>query len=260
MFDGDLIEVNDKKNKRLASDMELFRYVLSHDLKKPLRLISYNCNVIKEDDIDVRSEDGRGFLESIESANSDMFKILELLSDYIKLELYPSEKTNFDVGDLLKNIENNLSEIILDKRVIITYGNLPSIYGSYKNLSYVFEQLIKNSINFIDVRQIPEIDISYNIDNKFHYFTVTNNTPVIEEEYYEIIFILFQRLHLAEEVPGFGVGLSISKKMIECDGGNMWIESDANKNKFIFTVPITQSESRNWVGERSWPEERKCKP
>jgi light-regulated signal transduction histidine kinase (bacteriophytochrome) len=218
--------------------MELFRYILSHDLKKPLRLISYNCNIIKEDNIDIRSDAGKSLLESIESTTADMFKMLESLSEYIKLELFPVENTDFDVNDLLQNIKDNLSEAIFAKGAIINDKNLPSIYGSYKNLSYIFEQLIKNSINFIDQGQVPEIDISYHKDDKFHYFSITNNTPIIEEEYYEIIFILFQRLHLAEEVAGFGVGLSLSKKMIESNGGNMWIESEDNKNKFIFTMPI----------------------
>jgi light-regulated signal transduction histidine kinase (bacteriophytochrome) len=238
LLDRDLIKTDNKRNERLALDIELFRYILSHDFKKPLRVITYNCDVIEEDNVDVRSDDGKVLLKSIASNATHMYKMLDLLSEYIKLELFPSEKTTFDASVVLKGVLDDLSEIILAKKVIITYKNLPLINTSYKNLYYIFEQLIKNSIYFIEADTTPEIDISYQASDKFHYFTVTNNTPVIEEEYYEIIFILFQRLHLEEEVPGFGVGLSISKKMIECNGGKLWIESDGKRNKFIFTIPL----------------------
>lgn len=231
--------IKNNKKARLQSDMELFRYILSHDLKKPLRLINYHCMIIEDDKIDIHSEDGKVLLKSITDSTSNMSQMLDSLSNYIKLETFRDKETLFSTNDLLQNILNNLSEMIVENNVTIKYVDLPVVYCCYQNLEYVFLELIKNSIYFVEKNTIPEINISCYSDALYHYFALTNNTPTIAEEYHEIIFTLFQRLHLEEEVPGLGAGLSIAKKIISCCEGEMWLELDNEKrNKFIFTLPI----------------------
>ena len=119
----------------------------------------------------------------------------------------------------------------------MTSFDVETDFNYHYNFLYIFEQLIDNSIRFIDNNQTPEINISYEEDDRCYYFMLTNNTPVIEEEFYEIIFVLFQRIHTEEEISGLGIGLAISKQMVEQNEGNMWVEEENNRNKFVFTVP-----------------------
>jgi chemotaxis family two-component system sensor kinase Cph1 len=220
------------KEKRLLSDLELFRYVLSHDLKKPLRLASYHCQIIKEDDVDAKT-----YISNVEAAIKQTQVMLNYVEEYLLCELYTPEITNFSVelvlseAKLASKVENNMLMIVADK--------LPIINSSYKYLKYIFKALIDNAINFCQL-PTPELRIYYEEKDNFYYFTFINNAVKISEDYWEIVFVLFQRLHTQEEVAGDGVGLALSKKMSQCLGGEMWIEECSGMgNKFMLKIPIT---------------------
>jgi two-component system, chemotaxis family, sensor kinase Cph1 len=219
------------REQRISSDLELFRYVLSHDLKKPLRLASYHCSIIKEEDVDAKT-----YIANVEDAIKHTQTMLNFLEEYLVLELYKPEISNFSV-DLLLN-EVKLASKFQNNTLMIVAEDLPIINSSYKYLKYIFTALIDNAINFCQLAS-PTLHIYYEEKDNFHYFTFINNAVKISEDYWEIVFVLFQRLHTQEEVPGYGVGLALSKKMSQSLNAEIWIEEFSGMgNKFMLKIPI----------------------
>jgi light-regulated signal transduction histidine kinase (bacteriophytochrome) len=125
-----------------------------------------------------------------------------------------------------------------DARVII--GELPVITAPKTALRQVFQNLINNSLKYSHSKNgaIPQISISAKDKNDHWQFEVKDNGIGIEPQYFDKIFVIFQRLHDRSEYTGTGIGLAISKKIIENMGGKIWVESEpGNGSSFFFTVP-----------------------
>jgi light-regulated signal transduction histidine kinase (bacteriophytochrome) len=104
----------------------------------------------------------------------------------------------------------------------------------------VFQNLISNAIKFRKPDTQPIITISVKKDDSTFTFSVKDNGIGIEKNYYERIFVIFQRLHNQKEFPGSGIGLAHCKKIIEMHGGEIWVESEPGRGStFYFTIPIT---------------------
>ena len=127
----------------------------------------------------------------------------------------------------------------MENKAQITYGSLPIVFADEGQLFRVFQNLIENAIKFKKENEDPKIHISAYFDqkNKEHVFSVSDNGIGIEDQYFNRIFSLFQRLHTKEEYEGTGIGLSISKRIIESHGGRMWVESEYGAGStFYFTL------------------------
>jgi light-regulated signal transduction histidine kinase (bacteriophytochrome) len=227
------------KESRLKSDMELFNYILSHDLKKPLRMLSNSCNEIKDEHYQDLNDKCKHVLEVAYSTVHDMQIMLDAMLEYIRLEAFPPELKPVNCNDIITNIVNNDEQLVKRNNVKVSFNNLPTVLGYKKHVTYLFSQLIDNAIKFKKEHTDLEIFINYIQENGFYRFEVIDNGIGIEEEYYEVIFLLFQRLHTKEEIDGHGVGLAICKKVVESCGGEMWVESENRVgSKFVFTLPF----------------------
>jgi chemotaxis family two-component system sensor kinase Cph1 len=115
---------------------------------------------------------------------------------------------------------------------------LPTVYGNEIQLQIVFRNLIGNAIKFND-KHDPRVEIGFRIaENNMYLFHVKDNGIGIAKDFFEKVFVIFQRLHRREEYEGTGAGLAIVKKIIETHKGRIWIESDLGKGStFFFTIP-----------------------
>ena len=114
---------------------------------------------------------------------------------------------------------------------------MPEIYADITPVRQVFQNLIANALEY-SVKDIPvQIQVSAKEKGQFWQFAIADNGIGISKEYYEKIFIIFQRLHSKEEHPGTGLGLAITKKIIEGHGGKIWVGSEEGKGStFYFTI------------------------
>jgi light-regulated signal transduction histidine kinase (bacteriophytochrome) len=164
--------------------------------------------------------------------------ILDLL-EYSRAGKSNEKIKDIDINDVIQEIEILHSQQILELNAIITKTNLPIINTHKTPIRQVFQNLISNALKYHKNGIPPEIKIECYTENSNWHFVVSDNGIGIEPAYHEKIFIIFQRLHSKEEYSGTGIGLAITKKIIESIGGTIWLNSEKNKGCAIhFTIPI----------------------
>jgi light-regulated signal transduction histidine kinase (bacteriophytochrome) len=160
--------------------------------------------------------------------------IFDLL-EYSRIGKDVSERAT-DCDKLVHEILTDLAAIIEERGAEIHIEKLPII--KCYDLKSVFQNLIINAIKFKKKGIPPVINISATDTGKEFLFIIKDNGIGIEKEYFDRIFIIFQRLHLRTEYAGTGIGLSLCKKIIEMHGGKIWVESEFGKGStFYFTIP-----------------------
>jgi PAS domain S-box-containing protein len=225
--------------ERSNKDLEQFAYIISHDLREPLRAITGYIELLRQR----YSEklDGKGF-EYIQSALDGAKRLNELLTgllNYSKVNINSKATLPVPVESALKNAIANLSKTILETNAQITYDQLPNIKVCGMQLVQLFLNLINNAIKYRN-SEIPKIHISCQKNDKYWQFSVKDNGIGIDKKYFNRIFMVFQRIHSEDRFPGRGIGLSICKKIIERNDGKIWVESELGKGStFYFTLPET---------------------
>ena len=126
---------------------------------------------------------------------------------------------------------------IKSRGAAVTHDVLPTLMADELQLGQVFQNLIGNAVKFCSDSQ-PRIHISAKHGADEWLFSVSDNGIGIKEEFFDRIFVMFQRLHTHAEYPGTGIGLAVCKKIIERHGGRIWAESEVGKGStFYFTIP-----------------------
>jgi light-regulated signal transduction histidine kinase (bacteriophytochrome) len=147
------------------------------------------------------------------------------------------EKKSEDLNILVKNVLFNLKEQIEETHAEIEIDQLPIALINQIQLGQVFQNLIGNAIKFHG-EGIPKIKIFSVRKHSEWIISVKDNGIGIEKQYFDRIFVLFQRLHTRTEYQGTGIGLSVCKKIVERHGGKIWVESNpGNGTIFNFSIP-----------------------
>ncbi|MGB9978405.1 PAS domain S-box protein [Methanobacterium sp.] len=225
--------------KRSNDELQQFAYITSHDLQEPLRTIASFTQLLERRYKNKLDGDADEFIDYIVEASIRMKQMILDLLEYSRLTRVEKKCEPLKIEDMLLNIFDNLNLLIIENKAQITYGNLPVVFADESQLFRVFQNLIENAIKFKREDENPKIHISsyFDEENNEHVFSISDNGIGIEEQYFGRIFTLFQRLHTKEEYDGTGIGLSISKRIIESHGGKMWVESEYGAGStFYFTL------------------------
>ncbi|QHI36377.1 Phytochrome-like protein cph1 [Kordia antarctica] len=220
-----------QKNK----DLEEFAYVVSHDLKRPLRNIYTLTDWLTDEDEYEFNKEANQSLQLIKEQVIQMDLLVEGILHY-SLQIDKDKPVSLvDAQALVKRIiAVNSSETVSIK----LEERLPSILFNESQLLQVFQNLIQNAIKHTDKESV-EIHIGYQKTKTDHQFSITDNGPGIDKKYHTKIFELFQKLEVNSEVDSIGIGLALVKKIIERNNGEIHIESSAgNGATFVFTIPI----------------------
>ncbi len=219
-----------KKNK----DLDQFAYVVSHDLKAPLRGISNLISWLEEDHIKDITPEIDSNLVLIKGRVLRLENMINGLLEYARIEKTKKGPEKVSIDAMLQDLKDLL---IPDPVKLITKQTLPVIYAERLHIEQVFSNLISNAVKYND-NQMPEIIVDYKDIEKYHQFTIKDNGPGIDASYFEKIFQIFQTLQERDAFESTGVGLAIVKKIIEDNKGTINVESEpGNGAKFIFTWP-----------------------
>lgn len=222
--------------ERQNIELQQFAYLASHDLKSPLRTINNFSGLLTKRYSNQLDETANLFLDHIQNAGHRMEHQIKDLLDYAMLG-HNKEFISVDCDTVLKNVIKDLDFFIQNSSGTIQVDTLPIVSGLKTEITLLFENLISNAIKFRKENKDPIIKISSIEKEVFFEFCVADNGIGIEDLYKEKVFVLFQRLHLAEEFEGTGIGLAHCKKIVELHGGQIWVEANENDGcSFYFTI------------------------
>lgn len=227
--------------KRSNEELKQFAYVTSHDLQEPLRTIASFTQLLEKRYKNKLDDDADEFMEYIVEASIRMKEMIKDLLEYSRITRAEEEFKLLNSKEVVNHVLISLNLIIKENNANIVVDSLPNVLADESQFARVFQNLIENAIKFKKKEKPLKIHISCKNDNENdrYIFSVSDNGIGIENQYYGRIFTIFQRLHTREEYSGNGIGLSISKKIIERHDGHIWVESTFGKGStFYFTLPM----------------------
>ena len=233
------IELNLRSQELARSNAELgqFAYVASHDLQEPLRMVVSYLQLVDTRYRERLDADAREFIAfAVDGAKRMQVLINDLLAySRIGTQGQPFQPT--DCEAVLQAALRNLQIAIRESGAQITHDPLPTVRGDATQLVQLFQNLVGNALKFRRDGP-PRIHIRAEPGDGLWCLSVQDNGIGIESQYFDRIFVLFQRLHGRSTYSGTGIGLAICKKIAERHGGTIWVESELGKGStFRFTIP-----------------------
>ena len=224
--------------KRSNAELEQFAYVASHDLQEPLRMVSSYTQLLMRRYGDKLDGDAKDFTAFIVDGATRMKQLIEDLLAYSRVGTRDKNFKPVDAESSLKRALTNLRAAIQDSGATVTQDKLPTIHCDEVQLAQLFQNLIGNALKFRKPDVAPAVHVGAAEQGAEWEFMVRDNGIGIEPQYFERIFMVFQRLHDKGEYPGTGIGLAIVKKVVERHGGRIWVQSQPGAGTtFHFTMP-----------------------
>jgi PAS domain S-box-containing protein len=226
--------------KRSNSDLEQFAYVASHDLQEPLRMVASFTQLLEKQYKDKLDETASEYINFAVDGAKRMQALIKDLLTYSRVKSHDEDFIEINCEELIEEVLFNLEIIIKENKAIITRDPLPIISSDRLQMQQLFQNIIGNAIKYND--KMPRIHISAEKDEENWIFGVSDNGIGIDPEHYKRIFKVFKRLHTKEEYDGTGIGLAICQKIVDRNGGRIWVESELGEGStFYFTIPLKQN-------------------
>lgn len=225
--------------KKSNEDLELFAHVAAHDLQEPIRTIVAFSQMLLAEHGDGISPVAEKYLRNIEHAGLRMHHLVSDLRKYSDVRARESSRELTDLEGVLGFALKNLQVAIQETGASITQDPLPTVPVQRIQIVQVFQNLIENAIKFRKKGISPVIHISAVPGDDMWQFAIEDNGIGIQHQYYEKIFVLFERLDHRDDYFGTGLGLALCTRIIERHGGRIWVKSEIGKGStFYFTLPM----------------------
>jgi len=237
------LKVTNEKVKTINQELRDFAYVVSHDLKAPLRGIRTLADWLFADYADKIDEKGREQINLLRARVERMHNLIDGVLQYSRVGRVREKKVRVDLNELIPEVIDMVSPP--DNIEIKVVDRLPVLECERTCIMRVFENLLSNAVKYMD-KPRGRIRIGCKEEGNFWRFSVSDNGPGIEEKYFDKIFRIFQTLSSRDEFESTGIGLTVVKKIVELNGGKVWLESQVGRGStFYFTIPKTIKEVEN---------------
>jgi light-regulated signal transduction histidine kinase (bacteriophytochrome) len=228
---------------RSNRDLEQFAYVASHDLQEPLRMVAAYTQLLAERYQGKLDESADKYIHYAVDGALRMQRLVQDLLAFSRVGRSGADRRQVDCNSVLTTALQNLQAAIDESGARIEAGPLPILFADASQLLQLFQNLVANAIKF-RAAEPPRICINAEKSGREWRFSLTDNGIGIASEHADLIFVIFKRLHTRSEYPGNGIGLSICKKIVEQQGGRIWVESVPGRGAaFNFTLPVQGPES-----------------
>jgi two-component system CheB/CheR fusion protein len=226
------------------AELQHFAYALTHDLQEPLRMVVNFSELLAQEYAGKLGQDADKFISySVQGALRIEALLQALLAYWEVSERERGSLTSIDSGAVLGKALFNLQAAIAESGAAVTSDPLPTLVAEEVLLMQLFQNLISNSIKYRS-RETPRIHVSAERDAEGWRFAVRDNGIGIDPQDADRVFGMFKRLH-GSEIPGTGIGLAICKKVVERQGGKIWVESEPGRGAtFKFTIPYHRADGQ----------------
>lgn len=244
VFEEDLQQMN-RSLQQSNEDLKQFAYAIGHDLKEPLRAVSAFSSVLANRLASIADAESQTYLANIQQGATRMQNMIEGLLEYAKASEQELPKQCVCAETLVQTALGNLQAAVTDSQAQIEIRTLPDVNVNPGAVVQVFQNLIGNAVKYRRPAEPVRITIAAEQSNGSWVFGVSDNGIGFEPRHGEGIFQLFRRIN-PQQTSGMGVGLAVSRRVIERHGGRMWAESQPRLGStFYFSIPIQSAESES---------------
>jgi len=225
---------------RSNEELEQFAYVASHDLREPLRMIGSYVGLLERRYGDKLDSEAREFIAFAKDGALRMDRLVLDLLEYSRIGRVTRPMLPVQLGNVIERAMFALTSKIAEAGAEIATPPevMPMVLGDAEELTRLFQNLIGNAVKYREPDRAPLITLGAERFGTHWEITVSDNGIGIEPQYYERIFLIFQRLHKRTDYEGTGIGLAVCKKIVEHHGGRIWVESTPGKGTtFHVTLP-----------------------
>jgi two-component system sensor kinase FixL len=224
----------------INQELKDFAHIVSHDLKAPLRAIRVIADWLCADYADKFDDQGKEYLTLLASRVDRMQGLIDGVLQYSRVGRTEQGTVPVDLAHVLPEIVENLG--VPEHIAIQIAPDLPTVEADLTRITQVFQNLLSNAIKYMDKPQ-GDIAVACAEEDGFWRFSIADNGPGIEQKHFDRIFKLFQTLTPRDDQESTGIGLTITKKIVEMYGGKIWVESEVGKGStFFFTLPSRRTE------------------
>ena len=222
------------------AELERFTYTVSHDLKSPLFTIRGFLGYLEQDAVYGNQVRLKSDIQRITDATDKMQRLLNELLELSRVGRLKNESTYFSLAELAREASELVQGRIMERGIAVHIDpNLPDVYGDRPRLMEVLQNLLDNAAKFMGDQKEPYIEIGRDGDEDGKpIFYVRDNGMGIPLEHFERVFGLFNKLD--PKTDGTGIGLALVKRIIEVNGGRIWVKSEVGKGStFFFALPAS---------------------
>lgn len=224
----------------INEELSHFAYVVSHDLKAPLRGIKLIAEWLCADYGDKLGNEATEQLALLTNRVERMHSLIEGVLQYSRVGRVKENLTRVDLNELVTNVTDLIAPP--EHVDVVVEGSLPEVTCEKTRMTQVFQNLISNAVKYMD-KPKGRVVIGCSEDDAMWTFHVSDNGPGIEEKYFDRIFKIFQTLTARDQFESTGVGLTLVKKIVELYDGKVWVKSELGQGStFCFTFPKRHAE------------------
>ena len=229
--------------KQSNEDLERFAYVASHDLQEPLRTLSSFSQLLARRYKGKLDADADDFINFMVEAATRMQSLINDLLAFSRIGTRGQPFAATGCQEIVEAAKENLQAAIAESGALFTQEPLPTLLVDRTQLTQLFQNLFSNAMKFRRPGETPRIHVSAAREDRTWHLRVRDNGIGIDPQFFDRVFVIFQRLNPREEYPGTGIGLAVCKKIVERHGGRIWVESQPGRGStFHFTVPDEKRE------------------
>lgn len=222
---------------RSNRELQQFAYSASHDLREPLRMVVSYLTLLEKRNADTLDEKSKEYLSFAVDGGKRMQAMINDLLAYSRVGTQGEVFVRVDMNDAMVTTLRDLRASIEESGASVTSDPLPSVMADQNQMVLLLVNLISNAIKYRG-EEAPLVHISVREDGDEWVFSVRDNGIGIDPRYEARLFKMFQRLHTPQEYGGTGMGLALSRRIVERHGGRIWFESEVGKGSiFYFTIP-----------------------